>query len=321
MHIPRKPLPRVTIDLRLAIVRFGLLMLILGGAADDHRKAVAADAPRPAVFARENLVAWCIVPFDARRRGPVERAEMLQRLGITRFAYDWRAEHVPTFEQEFLELQRRGIELFAFWDEHPAAFPLFQQHGLTPQIWKTCPSPQEPGGRSPVAAAADQLQPLVDRARQLGCRLGLYNHGGWGGEPRHLVAVCEHLRSRGENEHVGIVYNLHHGHEHLPDFAESLALMQPYLLCLNLNGMNTRPEPKILPIGDGEHDPQILETILASGYRGPIGLIGHRAELDAEECLLQNLRGLERLLERRRAAGDATGPSAPEDRATASPSS
>ena len=51
------------------------------------------------LFDRANLVAWCIVPFDARNRGPEERAEMLQRLGIKRLAYDWRAEHIPTFDR------------------------------------------------------------------------------------------------------------------------------------------------------------------------------------------------------------------------------
>ena len=30
--------------------------------------------------------------------------------------------------------------------------------------------------------------------------------------------------------------------------------MQPYLLCLNLNGMNDNAQPKILPVGSGQHD-------------------------------------------------------------------
>ena len=59
-----------------------------------------AAAPRQAqgsggLFERDNLVAWCIVPFDAKKRGPEERAEMLHRLGFLRFAYDWRDEHLP----------------------------------------------------------------------------------------------------------------------------------------------------------------------------------------------------------------------------------
>ena len=32
------------------------------------------------LFARTNLAAWCIVPFDAKKRGPEERAAMLERL-------------------------------------------------------------------------------------------------------------------------------------------------------------------------------------------------------------------------------------------------
>src|SRR5688572_17532915 len=45
------------------------------------------------LFAKENLVAWCIVPFDSQKRSPEERAAMLEKLGIKRLAYDWRVEH------------------------------------------------------------------------------------------------------------------------------------------------------------------------------------------------------------------------------------
>src|SRR5881394_341335 len=56
-------------------------------------------AERPAasgysLFARTNLVAWCIVPFDAKKRGPEERAALLEQLGFKMFAYDYRAEHI-----------------------------------------------------------------------------------------------------------------------------------------------------------------------------------------------------------------------------------
>lgn len=43
----------------------------------------AAGSTRDAgLFARTNLVAWCIVPFDAKKRGPEERAAMLEKLGF-----------------------------------------------------------------------------------------------------------------------------------------------------------------------------------------------------------------------------------------------
>ena len=247
------------------------------------------------VFARDNLVAWCIVPFDASNRGPDERAEMLQRLGITKVAYDWRAEHVATFEAEILAYKRHGLEYFAFWSWHPDMERLIKKYGIRPQIWKTNPSPKAKTQEEKVEAAARQLLPLVERARSLGCKLGLYNHGGWGGEPENLVAVCRRLRESAGAEHVGIVYNFHHGHRHIDDFAAALDLMKPYLLCINLNGMSKGA--KILPLGQGQHERAMMQIIQESGYRGPIGILDHRNKMDAEQSLRQNLEGLKVLLE------------------------
>ena len=244
-------------------------------------------------FGRENLVAWCIVPFDASKRGPEARAKMLKKLGITRSAYDWRAEHVPSFEAEIQAYAANGIDFFAFWGAHEEAFTLFQKYKLTPQIWQTAPSPEGETNVIKVAKAVEALLPLVEKTRSLGCSLGLYNHGRWGGEPKNLVAVCQALREKYQAEHVGIVYNFHHAHDQLPDIEESLKFMKPYLLCLNLNGMNDKPEPKILPIGKGRHDARLLEMVSGLGYDGPIGIIDHQSDRDTEECLQENLDGLE----------------------------
>ena len=247
-------------------------------------------------FDQSNLVAWCIVPFDAKERSPEERAQMLSDLGITRFAYDWRSQHVSEFEREILACQKEGIEFFAFWNEHPDAFRLFKKHGMQPQIWKTLRSPDPSLSQSDrVAAAGAAFLPLVKRTRELGSKLGLYNHGGWGGEPENLVAVVEWLRTETDAEHVGIVYNLHHGHDHLDTLAENIELMKPYLLCLNLNGMNREPDPKILAISQGTRDQEWMTDLVESGYSGPIGILGHQGERDARECLEENLVGLRKL--------------------------
>ncbi|MBX3437806.1 MAG: hypothetical protein KF861_09965 [Planctomycetaceae bacterium] len=252
-------------------------------------------------FAREHLVAWCIVPFDALRRGPAERAEMVARLGMRRVAYDWRAEHVPLFEEEILQYQKHGLEFFAFWSWHEDLAPLILKYGVKPQIWITCPSPAAATQDERVSAAAQELAPLARRAAELGLSLGLYNHGGWGGEPRNLIAVCDALRRDHDGAHVGIVYNFHHGHDHIEDFQESLTLLQPYLLCLNLNGMAdpevvSRGRDKILPIGTGRHERKMMRIVLQSGYKGPIGILDHRPEIDAEQSLRENLQGLEQVL-------------------------
>ena len=254
--------------------------------------------PPPRNLRDDALVAWCIVPFDGENRGPAERAEMLRRVGLRRVAYDWREKHVPTFEAEILEYAKHDIEYFAFWGVHDEAFRLFEKHGLHPQIWRTLGSPPGDSQDARVKAAAEQMLPLVERTRKLGSKLGLYNHGGWGGEPGNLVAVCEYLRKHHDATHVGIVYNQHHGHAHVDDFAAALEAMKPYLLCLNLNGMTRAGDQrgqKILPLGAGELDVQLLREVKKSGYEGPVGLIGHTQD-DVELRLRDNLDGLHWIL-------------------------
>ena len=272
---------------------------------------VAQEIPQGENLLRRNLVAWCVVPFDARQRGPEARAKMLKDLGLRRCAYDWRQQHVAEFEEEIQQYKKHGIEFFAFWSSHEAAFRLFEQYDLHPQIWRTAPSPDRGTQVERVAAAADAFEALAKRTSEMQCKLGLYNHGGWGGEPANLVAVCEELRKRG-HKHAGIVYNWHHGHGHIDDWKEALDLMKPYLHCLNLNGMNRGAKPKILPLGQGEHDLAMLRVLAKSGYDGPVGIIDHQNDLDTEEVLKDNLAGLEWLLKECSQSGSGGGKPVPQ---------
>jgi len=261
----------------------------------------------PENFRRENLVAWCIVPFDAKERGPEARAKMLADVGMKRCAYDWRDRHVPTFEQEILAYQKHGIEYNAFWGEHPAAFELFEKYQLTPGIWMMLDKPTAQDQPARIAEAIEKLMPLVEKTAAMKSKLGLYNHGGWGGEPKNLVALCEALHKLG-HDHVGIIYNFHHGHDHIEDFADGLKIMMPHLQCLNLNGMSDlnalateeeKRRQKIKSIGSGEFEKQMIQAVIDSGYKGPIGVLGHVEERDVAEVLKENLEGLEYLLGQR----------------------
>ncbi len=148
-----------------------------------------------------------------------------------------------------------------------------------------------------VAAAAEKLRPLAQEAAAIGCSLALYNHGGWFGEPENQIAVIERLKTQ-EVDNVGIVYNLHHGHDHLDRFGLLLNKMMPYLRTICLNGMDVegdRHGRKILPLGSGAKDLELLRTICATGYNGPIGILGHTQD-DAEARLRDNLDGLDWLV-------------------------
>lgn len=267
--------------------------------------AAAADdqpASPEQLFARDNLVAWCIVPFDAKGREPEERAAMLQRLGFTKFAYDWRAEHLPTFDAEIDALERHGVELTAVW--FPAALDrdaLFiletlKRHNTQTQLWITMgdPAPESAEQSARVAAAASALRPVAEAAAAQGCTIGLYNHGGWFGQPENQLAIIKSLNL----PNVGVVYNLHHGHEHLDRFAQCLEQLKPLLYAVNLNGMDPAGDAhgrKILALGRGKRDLELLRQIAASGYDGPIGVLGHTQD-DAEARLQDNLDGLEWLV-------------------------
>lgn len=268
------------------------------------------------LFVRSNLVAWCIVPFDAQQRGPEARAAMLERIGITQLAYDYRAEHIPTFDAEVEALAQHGIRLHAWWfpgvlnEEARLILDLLERHGLRGvQLWITGggqPTQSAEQQQAQIRAEAARIRPIAEAAARIGCSVALYNHGGWFGEPENQIAIIEALRREGV-VNVGIVYNQHHGHAHVDRFAELLALMKPHLMSFNLNGMardGDQSGKKILPLGQGELDSQLLATLSDSGWHGPIGILNHTDE-DAEGRLLDNLDGLDWLV--RQLSGHAPG--------------
>ena len=278
-----------------------LLLLILCATclASPERPPGAAEM-KGSLFARENLVAWCIVPFDAKQRGPKARAEMLSRLGVKRVAYDWRDSHVPQWDEELEQYKAHGIELVGFWApaRQKEILELFRRHGVRAQLWLDGSAAPATGDTQEqrVKSSAAALAPIARQAKDYGCLVGLYNHGGWFGEPENQIEIIERLRSGGI-DNVGMVYNLHHGETHVTRFPELMRKMKPYLLCVNLNGMK-KGGPKILPVGQGDDDLSLLRAIRDSGYAGPVGILNHREEIDAEQGLKENLDGLEKLVVR-----------------------
>jgi sugar phosphate isomerase/epimerase len=271
---------------------------------------LAAPARAADPFDRDNLVAWCVVPFDAQKRSPEDRAAMLKRLRFTKFAYDWRAEHLPTFERELAALKKHGIELTAVWfpagirEEGRLLLDALKKHRIKTQLWVMPPELKAPTERERLEGTAAWIRSIAREVEADGHTVGVYNHGGWAGEPENLVAVVK----AADLPNVGIVYNLHHGHDHLDRFPDALRAMKPHLLCLNLNGMvkgGDKAGKKILPLGQGDRDLGLLKTIRDSGYRGPVGIIGHTQD-DAEERLRDNLDGLDWLVPQ--LDGKAPGP-------------
>jgi hypothetical protein len=260
----------------------------------------------PDLFSRQNLVAWCIVPFDASERGPEERAKMLRDLGIFKIAYDWRRKDIPTFDQEVSALQENGIELHAFWcpvrtddplqeETVTVILDLLERRQVETELWVSLDDAllSEIDEPNRVEAAARPIGLLAAAAQDLGCSVGLYNHGGWFGEPDNQIAIIRTL----EMPNIGIVYNFHHGHEHMDKFGSLFSRMKPFLMTVNLNGMRTEG-PKILTLGEGDRELEMMQLIASSGYSGPIGILDHQSERDSKKVLEENLSGLETLVQK-----------------------
>src|SRR5690606_6191513 len=115
-----------------------------------------------------------------------------------------------TFDEELQTLKRWGIELTAFWfpgalnAEAEAILDALERNGVQTELWVTmhggdipC-TPEEHAQRVRDHAAA--LRPIVEAAAAIGCSVGLYNHGGWFGEPEHQIDIIKALAA----DNVGI---------------------------------------------------------------------------------------------------------------------
>lgn len=277
------------------------LVAILSPACQNKREVPKNDL----LFARENLVAWCIVPFDSLNRNPEERAAMLNELGFTQMAYDWREQHLPTFPDEIKALDAHNIKLKSVWmwididsgdildENNEKLLNIIKQNNVKTDLWLGFSNKYFEGHTDDekLTRAVDAVKYIDKRAKELGCTISLYNHGDWFGNPLNQIRIIEAIGS----EDIGIIYNFHHAHDQIKQYPDLLSKMLPYLKTVNLNGMKVDGH-KILPIGQGDHELEMLKVLKSSGYNGSIGILGHVEDEDVKKVLTRNLDGLKSLL-------------------------
>lgn len=257
------------------------------------------------LFARNNLIAWCTIPYDSKKRNSEERALMLKELGFTSFAYDWRAQDLPNMETELATLKKHGIKLGSVWfwvnggktglldEAAETILRTLKKTNTKTELWVSFPKSYFEGmpDEQKIQKAVKTLQHIHERASKIGCTIALYNHEDWFGEPANQVKIIESSGLK----NVGIVYNFHHGHKQVDYFDDILKVAGPYLTTVNLNGMKGN-QFEIRTIGEGNHELELLKKLKASGFNGSIGIIGHTENEDVKEVLTRNLEGLKRLL-------------------------
>ena len=238
---------------------------------------------------------------------------MLAKLGFKHFAYDWRAEHVPTFDVEIDALKKHDIDLTAWWFpfevDDPAAkatLEIFKRHGVHPQLWvmqsskkSTPPLTDE----QQIKQNAERIAGLAKLAALYGCRIGLYNHNGWFGIEDNELAVLNRVREMGVND-VGLVYNFSHArdprHDDTIDFPSLWEKIKPHVMAVNITGM--RMDGQIIYPSQGDSEFAMMRTIQESGWIGPVGVIAKKGG-DAEVTLRNYLIGLDWLVRELQRAG------------------
>jgi hypothetical protein len=257
------------------------------------------------LFSKQNLVAWCIVPYDNKERSPAERATMLKELGITQLAYDWRDKHLPTLAEEIKTLRKADIKLKAVWfwingsgeetldKSNNFILKTLKENAVKTELWLSFNDNffAELSDDEKLRKAVRAIEEINRRARGIGCTLHLYNHGNWFGEPVNQVRIIEEI---GAGD-IGIVYNFHHARHQVSNFPELLKIMLPYLSTVNINGMR-EDAPMILPVGEGDREAEMLKELKKSGFTGTIGILGHVEDEDAKVVLQKNIEGLKELL-------------------------
>ena len=251
--------------------------------------------PRRSIFDRKNISAlWIADSWDAKKRSSVERMQMLQELGLSKFAYNGSGP----VDEEIEAAKKYGIEIAAFWypERNLQIVESIKRHGIHPQFWVAgLKSIKETNEVERIEIEAARIRPIAEDAAALGCKVGLYNHREpWFEEQDHQIAIIERLRRDGLTN-VGIVFNFHHWRGSLEEFPELFKRIQPYLIALNLNGMsaNTMQYPNVRYIGSDVSELSMIRVVEASRWRGPVGIIHERPTLDAAEGIKSNLQGLE----------------------------
>lgn len=283
---------------KLTFQAVGLIILLTSFISCDNNKETEE-------LDMDNYFAWCIVPFDNQNRTPEERVEMLKDLGFKSYAYDWRMEHLPEMAKEIELARANGIDINAVWmwiskndsigsltEGNQKVLDVLEETGLETQIWMSFPENYFEGmtENERMGNATKMISYISDEAEKRGSTVGLYNHGGWFGNPDNLVKIVEALPEK----EVGIIFNFHHAHDMLDEYPELVENMMPHLWAVNLNGMNPGG-PKILTIGEGSEEAKMIQILEEKGYDGPYGILGHRTDADVKLVLQENIEGLKTL--------------------------
>jgi len=267
-----------------------------------------AEVSKINVNIERDVYAWCIVPFDKMQRNPSQRIQMLKKMGINKYAYDWRANDLNSMEEELKLAKSKDVNVFAVWLWIDANWDSFenlsksnrQMLGILKEIqyqgelWVSFNSNFFDGlsDDQALVKGVTMIRYLCNLVDHLEVKVALYNHGDWFGNPINQLKIIKKLTSY----EIGMVYNFHHAHHQIDEFSSFIPKILPYLWHVNVSGLK-REVPKILPLGNGDYEKEMITILIEKGYDNDFGILGHVEDEDVEVVLNKNKEGFKLLLE------------------------
>ncbi len=254
-------------------------------------------------FEINEISPWCILGFDSLDRTPKERITMLNEMGFTKYGFNKGKGDLSTMHEEFKLAKENNIEITSIFlwlnsdrdsigklsSSNQELLLNLREVEHKPTIWVSFSNNFFEGKtqEQSLELSTEMIKYIKVKADELNCKIALYNHHGWFGNPYHQIEILERLNEKS----VTMVYNFHHAHEYVDEFPKIVKKMKPYLSYVNLSGVKKK-ESKILSIGEGDYEYEMIQNLLNEGYNGPWGILGHIKTEDVQKVLTRNIEGL-----------------------------
>ncbi|EDP95873.1 TIM barrel protein [Kordia algicida OT-1] len=254
----------------------------------------------------EEVSPWCILGFDAADRTPEQRISLLKELGLKKYGFNKGKGDFSKMKEEFQLAEQNNIEITSvfLWLNakrdsigklSPANQELLQNLSEVkqkPVVWVSFSDNffENLTEEASIKRATEMINFVKTKVDKMGCKLALYNHHGWFGNPYNQLKILEKLN----DPSITMVYNFHHAHEYVDQFQNIVKKIKPHLSFVNLNGIK-KEGPQILAIGKGDHEFEMVKMLIDEGYNGPWGILGHIKTEDVKIVLERNIEGLKQL--------------------------
>ena len=254
-------------------------------------------------FKIEEVSPWCIIGFDTEERTPSQRIAMVKELGFTKYGFNKGKGDLTTMKEEFKLAMQNGIDIPSvfLWlnakrDSIGKLSPANQELlanlaevDYKPAIWVSFSDNyfEDIEQDQSIQLSVDMIKYVKSITDNLNCKLAIYNHHGWFGNPFNQVEILKALNEKS----VSMVYNFHHAQEYVDEFPEIAKMIVPYLSYVNLNGVK-KEGPQIITLGEGDHEVEMIQGLMNNGFTGPWGILGHIKTEDVKKVLEKNIAGM-----------------------------